>query len=139
MYITADTYTSNEPFGKEDSDSCCRDEIPHLVAFGCPFLGARWSSGPMRCKQWNLAQSLIGLNLTDFYERTLAITFCVLGSDHFQLFFSLPSCQQLPRPKAWATMATAILYGSDGDPTPRGVVGFVFLQVLVCHFTMSTC
>ena len=22
---------------------------------------------------------------------------------------------------------------------PRGVVGFVFLQVLVCHFTMSTC
>ena len=22
---------------------------------------------------------------------------------------------------------------------PRGVVGFVFLQVLVCHITMSTC
>ena len=29
----------------------------------------------------------------------------------------------------------AQLYGSDGDPIPRGVVGFVFLQASLCHFT----
>ena len=27
-----------------------------------------------------------------FYERTLAITSCVLGCDHFQLFLQLPAC-----------------------------------------------
>ena len=57
--------------------------------------------------QRNFAQSLIDLNLIDFYERTLVITSCVLGNDHFQLFFSRPRAQQSPRSGAYAKVATA--------------------------------
>ena len=65
-------------------------------------------------KGWGPAAGIELLTHRIVYKSSLAISSCVLGSDHFRLS---------PRYRAYKLA------------TPRGVVGFVFLQALLCHFT----
>ena len=75
----------------------------------------------MRTRQRNLTQSLCELAITDYsvsghlpsHLACLAVPCCGNGDGHEH----------------------GCLDGSDGHPTPRGLVGFVFLQTLLCHFT----
>ena len=77
-----------------------------LRVHGCPFLGACWMNGPMRCKTAEPRSVPVRAHSHKlFYVRTLAITSRVFGSDHFQLFFSCPYVQLSPRSGARAKMA----------------------------------
>ena len=83
MYITADAYT--------------KDELIEW-RFGCfSALEFRISMPTAAHFLESVGQVRIELTLSDFYEWILAITSCVLGSDHFQLFFNCPRAQQLLR------------------------------------------
>ena len=59
----------------------------------------------------------------------------VLGSEDFQLFLQLSVCQAVAKFEAWTKMLRQWVFGSDGDPTPRGV-GFRLSQELLCHSIM---
>ena len=82
-----------------------------------------------RCdaRQRNLTQSLFELVITDYSvsgylsSHLASWQFRVVG-----MVIGTSTVAQMPLP---------FPCGSDGDPTPRGVVGFVFLQALLCHFT----
>ena len=87
-------------------------------------------------RQQNLAQSLIELTITDHSvsghlpsHLLCSAVFVPSWSSVSRVSSSRRSLELEPR---WLSYN---FFGSDGDPTPRGVVGFVFLQALVCHFT----
>ena len=53
-----------------------------------------------------------------FYERTLAITSCVLGCDHFQLFLQLPACPAVAEVRSLSQNGYGFFYMSQTE-TPR--------------------
>ena len=92
------------------------------------FLELVGRGGRCDARQWNLAQFLIVLAHRSFYEQTLAITSCVLGSDHFRLS---------PRSGAGAKMATALKIWVRRRPLAERSGRFRLSHVLSCHFTKS--
>ena len=127
VYITADAYTRDE---------LVEMEIRMLVALefristptAAHFLELVGRVSRCNTRQQNLAQFLIVLTYRLFYERTLAITSCVLGCDHFRLS---------PRSGAGAKMATASNFWVRRRPHTERSGQFRLSQVLSCHFTMS--
>ena len=72
-----------------------------------------------------------------FYERHLPSHLACLAVIISNCFFSCPYAQQSPSPESEPKMLRQWLFGSDGDPTPRGVVGFVFSRW--CCATSQCC
>ena len=91
-----------------------------------PFFGARVTSrGDAR--QRYLDHFPIELTLIDYsMSRHLPSHLACLAVIISNCFFSCPCAQQSPSPELEPKMLRQWLFGSDGDPTPRGVVGFVF-------------
>ena len=130
VYITVDAYTRDELIEMEIW-------ILAALAFristytAAHFLELVGRVGRCDARQQNLAQSLIELTLTNYsmsghWPSHLACSAVVISS--CSSFARVPSNRRGPELEPrWLQLS---LYGSDGDPTPRGVVGFVFLQVL---------
>ena len=82
-----------------------------------------------RCdaRQRTLTQSLFELAITDYsvseHLPSHLVWSAVILSN---CFFSCPCAQQSPSPELEPKMLRQWIFGSDGYPTPRGVVGFVF-------------
>ena len=102
----------------------CRPGTPHLDVHGFYFLELDGRCDAKTAEPRSVPDRTHSHRL--FYERHLPSNLACLAVIFSNCFFSCPCAQQSPSPELEPNILWQWLFGSDGDPTPRGVVGFVF-------------